>query len=69
MVANWHSSERGSMSTATVPSAYALLSVMRTNPSGRGSGVAARSADAARSAAESRGPPGPVRPLASPREE
>jgi len=37
LAANRHRNERGSMSTATVPSAYALLSVMRTNPSGRGS--------------------------------
>jgi len=35
LVANRHRSDRGSMSTATVASAYAFFSVMRTNPSGR----------------------------------
>jgi hypothetical protein len=35
LVANRQSSDRGSMSTATVPSAYAFFRVMRTNPSGR----------------------------------
>ena len=37
LVASRHSSDSGSMSTATVPSAYAFFSVMRTNPSGRSS--------------------------------
>jgi hypothetical protein len=32
-VASRHSSDIGSMSTATVPSAYAFFRVMRTNPS------------------------------------
>src|SRR5262249_11749544 len=37
LAARRHSNDTASMSTATVPSAYALLSVMRTKPSGRGS--------------------------------
>ena len=35
LVANRQSRDSGSISTATVPSAYAFLSVVRTKPSGR----------------------------------